>query len=120
MRNALRKGRLIGALAGTMALLVLGLVLGPVSAQASTSPYCGGVLPPEGGCGGAARWLYQTYGWGEQAGVCVGVDGSGYGCTARINEGVYSVNLGSNTWTTPVIRNVGYVNNFVHGVALTH
>jgi hypothetical protein len=121
MRNAVRKGRLIGALMGTMALLVLGLVVGPVSAQASTSPYCGGVLPSYGGCFGAARWLYQTYGWGDQTGVCVTLGrGREYLCSFHPNEGVYSPNAGSNIWSEPGIMNPGIVSNYVHGVALTH
>jgi hypothetical protein len=121
MRNALRKGRLVGALLGTMALLVLGLVLGPVSAQASTSPYCGGVLGPDRGCSGAARWLYQNYGWGDQAGVCVAINSSSeWYCVPGANQGVYSANAGGNIWVQPFILNPAGVNNFVHGVSLTH
>lgn len=121
MRNALRKGRLVGALLGTMALLVLGLVPGPVSAQASTSPYCGGWLGPSHWCGGAPRWLYQNYGWGDQAGVCVATNRGGeLYCVGGANQGVYSANAGSNIWAEPIIVNPAGFNNYVHGVSLTH
>jgi hypothetical protein len=121
MHDVLKKGRLVGALLGTMALLALGLILGPVSAQASTSPYCGGVLAPSQWCHGAARWLYQNYGWADNAGVCVALSPrSELYCVGSANTGVYSANAGSNIWVEPVIVNPAGYNNYVHGVSLTH
>ena len=110
-------------LAALAALSVLAFAgsAGSAAAQASTSPYCGGVLAGSHGCYGAARWLYQSYGWGDQGGVCVAV-GYGYelACVGGPNNGVYSPAAGSNVWSAPYIFNPGPVNNYVHGVALTH
>lgn len=116
-----RKGRVsVGLLAITIAL-ALSLVAGSASARASTSTYCGGWLGPVGECYGASRALYQTYGWGEQAGVCVGIEywGTAY-CTTNANTGVYSWNIGMNVQARPWIRNNSSGNNLVHGVALTY
>lgn len=115
------KARLTMALIGAMLALSVGLIAGPASAQASTSNYCGGTLSGRAWCGGATRWLYQTYGWGDQGGVCVAVgEYPSLACTNAANTGVYSANLGSNVWAQPLIQNnTGYANN-VHGVALTH
>lgn len=116
-----RKARLTLTLVGAMLALSVALIAGPASAQASTSSYCGGVLPPSGACYGAARWLYQNYGWGDQTGVCVALGpGREYLCSFHANEGVYSPNAGSNIWSQPAIANPGIVNNNVHGVSLTH
>lgn len=122
MVNALnRKVRLTLTLVGAMMALSVALIAGPASAQASTSPYCGGIQPYEAGCFGAARWLYQTYGWGDQGGVCVTYRGAPqWLCSFHPGEGVYSPNAGSNIWSEPGITNISLVNNYVHGVALTH
>jgi hypothetical protein len=108
-------------LLGTLAALLLGLITGPATSQASTSPYCGGNLGPRGYCVGATRWLYQAYGWGDQAGVCVAVwEHTVRACTTSPGTGVYSANVGSNVWALPYIDNNSGVTNYVHGVALTH
>jgi hypothetical protein len=60
-------------LLGCLTALSIGLVLGAGSAQAGTSTYCAGTVSAGQTCIGAQRWLYQTYGWGDQAGVCVGI-----------------------------------------------
>lgn len=106
---------------GCLLALSVGLIAGPASAQASTSEYCGGWKSPQQGCTGAARWLYQAYGWGDQSGVCVVISGvTEWRCTTRAGEGVYSPATSSNVWAQPGIQNWSNVNNFVHGVALTH
>lgn len=115
-----RKARLTMTLVGAMLALSVGLIAGPASAQASTSPYCGGWQAAGHGCFGAARWLYQTYGWGNQAGVCVAWGSSEMYCVPRANEGVYSPNAGSNVWAQPYILNPAGVSNYLNGVALTH
>lgn len=109
------------AAAAAFSVLAFAGSAGSAAAQASTSPYCGGWLGGGKGCNGSARWLYQTYGWGDQAGVCVAL-GTGYewACVPRANEGVYSPAWGSNIWVAPLIVNPASINNFVHGVALTH
>jgi hypothetical protein len=108
-------------LVGCLVALSLGLITGPASAQASTSSYCGGTLSSRAWCAGATRWLYQTYGWGDQGGVCVAVSGyASLACTNAANTGVYSANVGSNVWTQPTIQNNTGYPNYVHGVALTH
>lgn len=108
-------------LLGCLLAVSVGLVAGPASAQASTSEYCGGWESPNTGCSGAARWLYQAYGWGDQAGVCVVIAGkTEWRCTTHASEGVYSPSTVSNVWAQPAIQNWSNVNNFVHGVALTH
>lgn len=122
MRYALtRKARLLVVTAGSIAALSVGLIAGPAAAQASTSPYCGGTLASGGWCFGAARWQYQTYGWGEQGGVCVGIfEYPTRACTQAANTGVYSADVGSNVWQQPYIGNNVPWSNYVHGVALTH
>lgn len=114
-----RRARLGLVLLGSLLALTLGLISGPASAQAATSNYCTGWLGGNGGCVGAARWLYQVYGWGDQAPVCVAAnEGYAYSCSSAAGVGVYSPNHGTN-WFKPVIVN-GSLNssNFVHGVAL--
>lgn len=102
-------------------VLVLGLTVGPAAAEASVSNYCGGWQAPFGECSGAPRAMYQTYGWGDQGGVCVGIEYWGTAaCTPYANTGVYSWNVGQNVYSRPWMRNNSSVNNFVHGVALTH
>lgn len=120
MSNA-RRSKLLLVLAVCLASLSLGLV-GPGAASASTSSYCGGWLPGNGGCVGAARCLYQTYGWGDQYAACVGIEsGWAYSCAPGAGTGVYSQQLASNRWSRPVIVNGNLKSsNFVHGVALTH
>lgn len=116
-----RKARLTLTLVGAMLALSVALIAGPASAQASTSNYCGGTLNGGAYCFGAARWVYQTYGWGDQGGVCVGIfQYPSMACTQAANTGVYSANLGSNVWQQPYISNNVPWSNFVHGVALTH
>lgn len=117
----IRKTKLTTTLVGAMLALSVGLIAGPASAQASTSNYCGGTLSSGAYCFGATRWVYQTYGWGDQGGVCVGIFGyPSEACTNAANTGVYSANLGSNVWAQPFIHNLPGGSNVVHGVALTH
>lgn len=108
-------------LAASLLVLILGLISGPASAQASTSNYCGGWLSAGKICEGSARYLYQTYGWGDQGSVCVSVVlYMGPTCSSGAGAGVYSGQIGSNVWATPWIQNNSGGSNFVHGVALTH
>lgn len=109
------------AAAAAFSVLAFAGAVGPAAAQASTSNYCGGTLNTGGWCLGAERWLYQTYGWGDQGGVCVSVfEATAIACTSAANTGVYSPNAGSNVWKRPYIRNNVSGANNVHGVALTH
>lgn len=117
---SIRKPRKDLVIVACLLALVVGLIAGPASAEASTSPYCGAVMPPTGSCYGAARWLYQAYGWGDQGGVCVATGrGWTWYCVGGANTGVYSANAGSNVWAEPFILNNSNVTNYVHGVALT-
>lgn len=96
-------------------------VIQPKAANASTSPYCGGNKAGWEACTGGIRWLYQTYGWGDQGSVCVTVVGYPvYACSSSAGSGVYSGNVGSNVYAYPYIRNNTPGSNYVHGVALTH
>jgi hypothetical protein len=114
-----RKGRLLLMLLGCVAALSIGLTSGSGSAQAATSTYCAGWQNPGGFCSGSPRTLYQTYGWGDQTGVCVAVHlGWPRGCTSSAGTGVYSPRLASPSYLNPYIANNGGVSNFVHGVAL--
>lgn len=93
----------------------------PSSIQ-STSDYCGGWLSAGNSCSGAARWLYEVYGWGDQGGVCVQVGNiSVRNCVGAANQGVYSgTGLGYNSYASPYIWTTTAGSNFVHGVALTY
>ncbi len=108
-------------LAAIGSVVALALVVQPATAGASTSPYCGGWKSPYQECGGEGRWLYQTYGWGDQASVCVGIGGwTGISCSSGAGSGVYSGQMPSNVHSWPYIKNNSNGNNYVHGVALTH
>jgi hypothetical protein len=113
-----RKARLGLMLLGSLLALTLGLITGPASAEAATSTYCTGWQGAWGNCAGAARTLYQTYGWGDQAPVCVSVGGWGYRCSSAAGAGVYSDRVPFNWYNTPNIVNNSGKTNFVHGVAL--
>jgi len=115
-----RRGRLLLMLFGSLAALSIGLISGAGSAQAATSTYCAGNLSANRTCTGERRSLHQTYGWGDQAGVCVGIaEIPGEGCTSSAGTGVYSPNTGANVFKYPYIRNNSGITNFVHGVALS-
>jgi hypothetical protein len=115
-----RKARLTLVLLGSLLALTLGVASGPASAEASTSPYCGGWKSAWQDCTGALRYLYQTYGWGDQASVCVAVaPGYGTACSSGAGNGVYSARLDTNHYVDPWIKNNSGGNNYVHGVALS-
>ena len=100
---------------------MLAAVALPAQADASTSSYCGGWKNPWEACNGAQRWLYQTYGWGDQGAVCVLIAGwTGANCSSGAGAGVYSPQLSSDVNGYPRIMNNTGGNNYVHGVALTH
>ena len=115
-------GRMKFWLAAACAVLAMAAAVTQASpAKASTSTYCGGSLGGYLACTGEKRWLYQTYGWGDQGSVCVSiVEYPVYACSAGAGSGVYSGNVGSNVFKYPYIRNNIGSPNFVHGVALTH
>src|SRR5690349_6082713 len=109
-----RRARISLMLVGCLVALSLGLISGPAAAQASTSTYCTGWQNPGGFCSGAVRTLYQTYGWGDQGGVCVAVHlGWPRGCTSSAGTGVYSPRLSSPSYLNPYIANNSGVTNFV-------
>lgn len=113
-----RKAKLSIALMGCLCALALGLISGPASSQAATSSYCTGWLGAWGNCSGAARVLYQTYGWGDQGKVCVSINGWGYQCSSGAGVGVYSDRYPGNWYNNPSIANTTGGSNFVHGIAL--
>ncbi len=116
-----RKAKLTLVLLGSLLALTLGLVSGPAPANASTSGYCTGWLGASNQCTGAHRYLYQAYGWGDQASVCVGLAyWTGWSCSSGAGAGVYSAAVPVNVSTSPVISNNSGKNNFVHGIALTY
>ena len=135
MLNAeLRRPKVGLTLAAAAFAVCLALLIGPPSsASASTSAYCNNyTLGGSGVCYGAARNLYQTYGWGDQHSVCVWatllggesevpVGGGGFkACSGGPGSGVYSPAYPSNTLVVPAIKNNAAGSNLVHGVALTH
>lgn len=114
-----RKGRLFLVLFGSLAALSLGLLTGSGSAQAATSNYCTGWLGGQQDCGGAARSVYQVYGWGDQGAVCVGIYGwTGPSCSSGAGSGVYSGRMPSPVYSSLYMHNNSNGSNFVHGVAL--
>lgn len=120
MPVALNRTKFWVAALGLVVALAFAVAL-PSAADASTSTYCGGWKSPWQECGGTSRPLYQTYGWGDQASVCVGIGGwTGLSCSSGAGAGVYSGELISNVNSYPYIKNNSGGNNFVHGVALTH
>jgi len=93
----------------------------PAQANASTSTYCGGWKSPWQECTGGSRPMYQPYGWGDQASVCVGIGGwTGPSCSSGAGAGVYSGKMYANITTYPWIKNNSGGNNYVHGVVLTY
>jgi hypothetical protein len=115
-----RKARLTLTLLGAVVALSLALFAGPSAAHAETTTYCGGNLPGQYYCYGAKRWLYQTYGWGDQGGVCVWiVEYTGKSCSSGAGNGVYSARFGSDVHQLPAIGNAIWSTNFVHGIALS-
>jgi len=116
-----RKTKVALAVLGSMLALGVSLSAGPASAQAAITPYCGGWKGPWDWCAGAYRVLYQTYGWGEQAGVCVAPHhGWQVRCTTKANTGVYSDAWNEDMLGAPFISNNSNQNNFVHGLAGSH
>jgi len=109
-------------LAALFSLMALAVAIAmPAAANASTSNYCGGWKSPHQECSGEARWVYQTYGWGDQASVCVGIGGwTGVSCSSGAGSGVYSGQMASNVYSWLYLSNNSNVNNYTHGVALTH
>lgn len=116
-----RKTQLTLLLLACLASLALGMASGPASAKASVSNYCGGWLGASKQCVGAGRYLYQTYGWGDQGPVCVSITyHMGPTCSARAGDGVYSGKLPVNVYSGPWIQNPTGGANYVHGIALTY
>jgi len=116
-----RRARLLLMLMGSLVALSLGLISGPAAAEASTSNYCTGSLGASKECVGSSRWLYQTYGWGDQASVCVSITyWMGPTCSAGAGAGAYSGRIGQHVYSSPWIKNNSGISNFVHGVALTY
>lgn len=111
------------ALAGIVLVLAMAaLGSSPPSAEASTSPYCNNqTLSNYGACVGAARVLYQTYGWGDQRSVCVWYrylwGSSGNACSSGPGVGVYSAVTYQFPWE-PGINVNAPGSSVVHGVAL--
>lgn len=109
----------LAALGATIALVAAIAI--PATANASTSNYCGGWKGPRQECFGEARSVYQTYGWGDQASVCVGIGGwTGVSCSSGAGSGVYSGQMPSNVYSWLYLSNNSNINNYTHGVALTH
>jgi hypothetical protein len=119
MSHAIRQPRILLALIGSISALWIGLGSAD-QAQAAWSNYCGGAVSSGQTCIGAKRWLNKTYGWGDQAGVCVGiVEFAIEGCTSNAGTGVYSAGLGTDVYKYPYIRNNSGGSNFLHGIALS-
>lgn len=96
----------------------------PGEANAGTYGYCENVvLGPHGYCLGGTVRMYQAYGYGENASVCVAAEPySGTNrCSGGPNQGVYSGTVPPEQETAvPWIRNNAGVSNRVHGIYLNH
>jgi hypothetical protein len=116
----------------TMATTALAILVLAMTVQLSQAPqakagvygFCENVvLPGYGGCyAPASHLMYQVYGWGENASVCVVPEPYGYAerCSGGPNQGVYSADLGENKPARAAIINHAGVANRVHGLELTH
>ncbi len=114
-----RRARLALVLLGSLCALFLGLISGPAPAQAAVSNYCTGWLGGNQGCVGASRWMYQSYGWGDQHSVCVAVHpGYPLACSSGAGSGVYSARYQPWHFSPTIVNGHLYSANFVHGVAL--
>lgn len=118
-----RRSKAFAALAA-MALALLSLsATAPSMARAATSPYCNNqTLSNYNPCVGAARVLYQTYGWGDQHSVCVWYRTGGWGsngnaCSSGPGVGVYSAKTFEYPWEPGINVNASGA-SVVHGVAL--
>src|SRR5690349_19014353 len=120
MSISVRRSKLLIALAACVASLSLGL-LGPGAAHAGTGTFCNPVtLGDHGECrGGSYVKLNQTYGWGDQHSVCVGVAvfNWSFRCSSGPGAGVYSTKVEYMPYI-PAIRNNASGSNTVHGVYL--
>jgi len=112
-------------LAGAASVIALAWAwsLGSPPANAATSPYCNNItLSSYNACVGAARNLYQTYGWGDQRSVCVWYRTGGWGsngnaCSSGPGVGVYSAQTFVYPWEPGINVNASG-SSVVHGVAL--
>lgn len=119
----LRQSATVLAAAACMLTCLLGYQLSrPGEAHAGTYGFCENVLlGPYGGCAGPAGNMYQAYGYGENASVCVlsSPNPATERCSGGPNQGVYTgvfpFEVGA-----PYIKNHAGVSNRVHGIYLTH
>lgn len=121
MSYVVRRSKLVIALVASLASLVL-CMAGPGTASASWANYCNPVtLGGWQGCNGTVRTLNQTYGWGDQHSVCVGIAGLEFAvkrCSSGPGAGVYSGKTNEAIGATPHIENHAAGTNTVHGVSL--
>jgi hypothetical protein len=103
-----------------VALLATLLVAGPQAAEATESPYCGGItVSPKQYCSGVARTFNAEYGVGAQGSVCVGSGVGGSACSGGPNQGVYKP-VGQWIFAEPwIFNNLSGQSNIVHGTAFT-
>ena len=113
------------ALCGVIVALVFATLCSSApQAGAATSPYCNNqTLTNYAACVGAARILYQTYGWGDSRSVCVwyrylGWGSNGNACSSGPGVGVYSGMAWTGTPAEPGINVNAPGSSLVHGVAL--
>jgi hypothetical protein len=120
----LRQSTAVLAAGACMLTCLLGYQLSrPGEAQAGTHGFCENVVLParNGYCLGGPVNMYQAYGWGENASVCVTAEpySSTTRCSGGPNQGVYSGTIPPESQTAvPWIRNNAGVANRVHGIYL--
>jgi hypothetical protein len=102
----------------TSVLVMLGVLLALSSPPASaSSPYCGGQrISNYGFCYGAARYLSQVAGYGDQRSVCVGIAGVSGTCSSGPRQ-IAVFNWGSVIWTNPYIQDNAASWTIIHGTA---
>jgi hypothetical protein len=111
-RISLRFATLLSALA------LLGVVMSLCATPASaSSPYCGGQrISNYGFCYGAARYLSQVAGYGDQRSVCLGIAGVSGSCSSGPRQ-IAVFNWGSVIYTNPYIQDNAASWTIIHGTA---
>lgn len=112
----------LAAAACALACLFSYQLSSPSEADAGAYGFCeNAVLSPYQGCAGPATTMYQVYGYGDNASVCVlsSAAPSTERCSGGPNQGVYSATFEFEVGAA-YIRNHAGVSNRVHGVYLTH
>jgi hypothetical protein len=126
VKRTFHRPKAIIALGGVVLAVCLMFLLGSPPGVKANTYYCNNqTLGSYGRCDGAPRWLYATYGWGDQHSVCVlattypgGGAYGGYTCSGGPGQGTLTyVTDGTAFYLYPAIANHAAGSNTVHGSA---